>query len=59
MSEVKVLNKKEFMQQYILGRANAKPEGLNVNLIARNAEEVFSLVEAACATGSINNINKQ
>ena len=58
MSEVKILNKKEFMQQYVLNRANTVNIGIGQDApgSAKTAKEAY--IEGVCGKDG-NNINQR
>lgn len=49
--EVRVLDRREFMQQYVLTRARALPQKVNAVGIAEAAGECWDKIEAICAKG--------
>ena len=56
MSEVKVLNKEEFIQQYVLARANAINTGRPpADRITTRGAEAYAAIRKLCD----KNINKQ
>ena len=57
MSEVKILNKEAFIQQYVLARANTINTGrpLAIDLMISKGAVAYEEIRKLCAT---NNVNK-
>lgn len=60
MSEVKVLNKEEFIQQYLLARANTINNGRSpdIDSIIERGAEAYGIIRERCCSNT-SNVNKQ